>query len=229
MSSENIHEGHRGRLLDSYYSAGLEGLSQVEILELILTFAISRRDVNPVAHALLDRFRSFHAVLETPLPVLCQVEGMTRRAAALLHLIPELWAEYDLDRTSTDHPHDTTEALAELLVPRFRGVREESAWLLCLDAKYKYLDCRQICAGSVNSVSLSVRRVVETAMAVNASVAVLAHNHLSGIALPSREDVETTRRLHAALRLVDVTLADHLIVANEDYVSLHQSGYFANF
>lgn len=228
MSSENIHKGHRKRLFESYCSAGLSGLSQIQMLELVLTFAIVRRDVNTLAHTLLDRFGGLHNVLETPLPVLQQVEGMTRRAAVLLHLIPELWAEYDLDRSRCGAAYDSLESLSRLLLPRFRGAREECAWLLCMDAKYKYLDCRQICTGSVNSVSLSVRRVVETAMAVNASIAVLAHNHVSGIALPSREDVQTTRRLAAALRLVDVTLADHLIVANEDYVSLYQSGYLSN-
>jgi len=227
MSSENIHEGHRQRLLESYYSAGLSGLSQVEMLELVLTFAIPRKDVNGLAHQLLARFGSFHNVLDTPLPVLLQVEGMTRRAAALLRLIPQLWAQYDIDRNRSGVAYSRTEELSRLLLPRFRGVREESAWLLCLDAKYKFLDCRQICTGSVNSLSMSVRRVVETALAVNASVAVLAHNHVSGIALPSQEDIETTRRLEVALKLVDVTLADHLIVANEDYVSLYQSGYLS--
>ena len=225
LASENIHAGHRQRLLESYCSAGLSGLSHVETLELLLTFAIPRRDVNELAHRLLDRFGSFHNVLETPIDALQQVEGMTRRAAVLLQLIPEVWGMYDVSRNELHMVCDSTEAWSRALLPRFRGAREECAWLLCLDAKYKYLDCKQLSVGSVNSLSMSVRRVVETAMAVNASVVVLAHNHTSGVALPSREDVETTRRLDAALKLVDVYLADHLIVANEDFVSLRESGY----
>ena len=225
MSSECIHEGHRQRLLESYYSAGLAGLSQVETLELVLTFAIPRRNVNDLAHALLKRFGSFHTVFETPVDVLQQVEGMTRRAAVLLQLIPQLWAAYDVDRNENGLVLSDVSAFSRALLPRFRGAREESAWLLCLDAKYKYLDCKQLCTGSVNSISLSVRRVIEAAMAVNACVAVLAHNHVSGIALPSREDIETTNTIAAALRLVGVELADHLVVANEDFVSFRESGY----
>lgn len=227
MDSENIHKEHRKRLLERYEKYGLDSFSTVEKLELILTFAIPRKNVNPLAHALLERFRSIHNVFEAPSALLREVPGLTPRAAMLLHLIPQLWTEYDLDKRKPSNPHNSTEALAELLVPKFRGKREESAWLLCLDAKYKVLDCRQLCVGSINSVSLSVRRVVEFAMNANASIAVLAHNHVSGVALPSREDIETTRRLAAALRLVDVTLADHLIVADDDYVSLYQSGYLS--
>ena len=77
----------------------------------------------------------------------------------------------------------------------------------------------------MNSASISVRKVVETALAANASSVVLAHNHPSGIALPSDEDVQTTRRIAAALSAVEIQLVDHIVVAEGDYVSMVQSGY----
>ena len=97
-------------------------------------------------------------------------------------------------------------------------------YLLCLDAKCKVLCCQEIGEGSVNSANVPIRRIVEVALRVNATSCILAHNHPSGVALPSGEDVETTRRVAAALDTVDVQLVDHIIVADDDYVSLAQSG-----
>ena len=76
----------------------------------------------------------------------------------------------------------------------------------------------------MNSASISVRKVVETALAANATTVVLAHNHPSGIAVPSNEDIQTTQRIAAALRAVEIYLADHIVVADGDYVSMVQSG-----
>ena len=98
-------------------------------------------------------------------------------------------------------------------------------FLLCLDAKCKVLCCKEVGMGSVNAASISVRRIVETALAANATAVVLAHNHPSGMALPSDEDVLTTRRVAMALSAVEIRLVDHIVVADDDYVSMSQSGY----
>ena len=97
-------------------------------------------------------------------------------------------------------------------------------FLLCLDAKCKVLCCKEVGEGSVNSAGISVRKIVETALGANATSVVLAHNHPSGVALPSGEDIQTTRRIAMALSAVEITLADHIVVADEDYVSMAQSG-----
>lgn len=96
-------------------------------------------------------------------------------------------------------------------------------FLLCLDAKCKVLCCREVGEGGTNSTGISIRRVVETALGVNASSVVLAHNHPSGVALPSPEDIQTTRRVAMALQAVEIVLVDHIIVADDDYVSIAQS------
>ena len=98
-------------------------------------------------------------------------------------------------------------------------------FLLCLDAKCKVLCCKEVGEGSVNSAGISVRRIVETALGVNATTVVLAHNHPSGLAVPSNEDIQTTRRVNMALQAVDIQLADHIVVADGDYVSMAQSGH----
>ena len=108
-------------------------------------------------------------------------------------------------------------------MPRFFGRKLETVFLLCLDAKCKLLCCKELGEGGTNSARVSIRKVVETAIGVNASTVVLAHNHPSGLAVPSPEDIQTTRRVAMALRAVDITLADHIIVADDDYVSIAMS------
>ena len=98
-------------------------------------------------------------------------------------------------------------------------------YLLCLDAKCKMLCCKKISEGDVNSTTLSVRKIVETALSTNASSVVLAHNHPGGLAVPSNVDVQTTLRIADALQAVDVHFIDHILVTDDDYVSLAQSGY----
>ena len=119
----------------------------------------------------------------------------------------------------------TLDACGKYLVPRFFGRTREIVFLLCLDAKCKVLCCREVGEGSVNSASISVRKIVEPALGVNATTVVLAHNHPSGIAVPSGDDIQTTRRVAMALSAVDIHLADHIVVADDDYVSMVQSGH----
>jgi DNA repair protein RadC len=112
------------------------------------------------------------------------------------------------------------------LVPFFYGRNQETVFLLCLDAKRKVLCCEKVGQGGVNSAGVPIRQIVETALKANASTAILAHNHPSGIALPSNDDIVTTRRISAALNAVEVVLADHLVIADGDFVSMLQSGFY---
>ena len=99
-------------------------------------------------------------------------------------------------------------------------------FLLCLDAKCKVLCCKEVGEGSVNSAAIPIRRIVELALGANATTVILAHNHPSGLALPSGDDVQTTWRIARALNTVEITLADHIVVADDDFVSLVQSGHY---
>lgn len=220
------HDGHRERLRDRFIKEGLDHFTQEQVLELLLFYSIPRQDTNEIAHDLVDYFGSLHQVLEAPVQELQKVEGIGERSAVLLRLIAEFSRYYQVNRAINEKILNSIEACGRYLVPRFVGRRNETVFLLCLDAKCKMLCCREISEGTVNAAGVSVRKVVETALAVNASSVVLAHNHPSGMALPSTEDVVTTRRIAAALRAVDVILVDHLVISDDDYVSLRQSNMY---
>lgn len=118
-----------------------------------------------------------------------------------------------------------TTDFGNFLLPFFYGAREELVYLLALDAAGRLLTCTCLSEGSVNSANVPMRKLMRAALSANASGVVLAHNHPAGIALPSHEDVELTRRLQQALDVVDILLLDHLVTADDDFVSLRDSGY----
>ena len=221
----SIHKDHRQRVRERYLKEGLDGFSEVQVLELLLFYVIPRQDTNPIAHRLINRFGSLHQVLEAPVEELEKVEGIGPNAALLLSLITAVARVYAVNRTEKQKILRTIEDCGEYLKSFFIGRRSEMVYLLCLDAKCKVLGCREIGEGSVNSANVPIRRIVETALGLNATSVVLAHNHPSGIALPSGGDVLTTHRVAAALSTVDIVLVDHIIVADDDYVSMVQSGH----
>ena len=221
----SVHDGHRKRMRQRFMEEGLDQFTDVQVLEILLFYCIARQDTNPIAHALLDHFGSLSQVLEAPVEELCKVEGIGENTAVFLRLITQVGRYYLTDRVSKAKVLPTMESCAKYLQAYFFGRNVEMVYLLCLDAKCKMLCCKKLSEGDVNSTSLSVRKVVETALNTNASSVVLAHNHPGGLAIPSREDIQTTMRIASALQAVDVNFLDHILVADDDYVSLAQSGY----
>ena len=221
----SIHNGHRDRIRRRFLEEGLDQFTDVQVLEFLLFYCIARQDTNPIAHRLLDSFGSLSQVLEAPVEELRKVEGIGENTAVFLRLVTQVGRYYLTDRASKAKVLPTLESCAQYLQTFFFGRNVETVYLLCLDAKCKMLCCKKISEGDVNSTSLSVRKVVETALNTNASSVVLAHNHPGGMAIPSNEDIQTTRRIAAELQAVDVHFIDHILVTDDDYVSLLQSGY----
>jgi DNA repair protein RadC len=223
----SIHDGHRQRLMERFNKEGLDHFDPVQVLELLLFYSIPRRDTNEIAHALINRFGSVSRVMDASLEELMQVPGVGRNTAVFLHLAKQAGRYYQVDSTRKGTVVKDTEDCGQYLLPYFIGRQKETVFLLCLNANCNVISCREVGEGEINSAVISPRRVVEIALTEKASTVVLAHNHPSGVALPSREDVLVTQRLAAALAAVEVTLFDHLIVAGDDFVSLVQSGLYA--
>ena len=221
-----IHKGHRQRLKDRFLREGLDNFEELYVLELLLYYCIPRVDTHPIAHALLDHFGSLTAVFEATPEELKRVPGIGDNAATFLALIPQVGRFYQIKRAQSGDILHTISQCGNYLVPYFFGRENETVFLLCLDAKCKVLACKLVGEGSVNSANIPIRRVVEIALNTNATTVVLAHNHPSGLALPSHDDIQTTLRLAKAMEAVEITLADHIVVADNDFVSMAQSGYY---
>ena len=220
----SIHDGHRQRLKNRFRQEGLDRFDEIQALELLLFYAIPQRDTNPLAHELLKHFGSLSQVLEAPVHELQRVSGISEGTATFLSLMNQVGRYYLINRSQQNTVLQTVEQCGDYLQSFFYGRRNETVFLLCLDAKCKVLCCKEIGEGSVNSAAVPIRRIVETALGANATTVILAHNHPSGLAVPSPEDIQASLRVAAALNTVDIVLADHLIIADDDYVSVVQSG-----
>lgn len=222
----SIHEGHRQRLKDRFRREGLDNFDELYVLELLLFYCIPRKDTNPIAHRLLEQFGSLTAVLEASPEELEKVEGINKSTSTFLSLITQVGRYYQVRRAEPGDILRTSDQCGNYLMPYFFGRDTETVFMLCLDAKCKVICCKKVGEGNVNSANIPIRRVVEMALSANATSVVLAHNHPSGLALPSADDVQTTLRVSAALETVEITLADHIVVCGDDFISMAQSQYF---
>jgi DNA repair protein RadC len=192
---------------------------------MLLYYAIPRRDTNPIAHALMERYGSLPAVLSAPVEDLQKVEGIGESAAILLKLVPRLYQKARLADVGQDAVLNSADRAGAYLLERFSGETHELVYQLCLDRKGKLLACKRLGEGGVSSAGLDIRKLLENALLTGASGVILSHNHPSGVALPSADDFAATRQAREALANIGVELADHIIVADGDFVSMADSGY----
>ena len=163
-------------------------------------------------------------MLNAPVEDLQKVEGIGESAAVLLSLVARISRKARLADAAQETVLNSSERAGAYLLERFSGETREQVYLLCLDRKGKLLACKRLADGDVASADLNIRKVVETALLTSASAAILSHNHPSGVALPSADDEAATRQVRDALRTIGVELVDHIIVADQDFVSMADSG-----
>lgn len=221
---ENIHAGHRQRLRKKFLQMGADSLEPHELLELLLFYAVPRANTNPTAHELLRQFGSLKNVLSAPVEDLVRVEGLGENSALLIALVARLYCRAMVDSMEESRDIlDTTERLGRYFVALLATESREVMYQLSLDAKGRLLKRFKVNEGCAAGVDFDVRKIVINAISSNASMVVLAHNHPSGVALPSDEDCAGTEAVREALDVVSVKLVDHIIVADNDFISFRES------
>lgn len=219
-----VHTGHRQRVKSKFLAqGGLKGWAEHEVLELVLFYAVPQGDVNPLAHALIDRFGSLAGVLDASPDELRKVKGLGEHTITLLKLFPAVDGLYMASRSSFDRIVRGPEEAQTVLAPYFYGARNEMSYILCMDSKGKLLGVRKVAEGSIYAADINIRRIAEEALGLRASKLYLAHNHISNLAFPSDADWQATDTIRATLSAVGLELVDHLIFVDGDMVSLKES------
>jgi DNA repair protein RadC len=226
-TSGTEHSGHRQRIRKKFIEHGLDVFEPHEALEMYLYYAIPRKDTNPLAHRLLDRYLTIGGVCDSPIDELMNDFGLSESAAVYLKLLPEMSRLYNESKLSDDNIIDF-ENLGKIFQTKFIGRTNEAVALMLGDAKGKMIYFNIISKGSLNSSDMPIRKIVDLSLRHNAKTAFLAHNHPSGTALPSHSDLLTTKAVRETLLSVGVDLIDHFIVTDDDYVSLRESGFAGN-
>lgn len=223
MGTQEDHSGHRDRVKREFLSGGLSHFSEVRALELLLFYSRRQGDVNGLAHLLLETFGSLAGVLDADPEQLTRVPGVGENTAVLLKLVTAMAKKYLVSRSAAETILEDSRSIHRLFAPYFFGAKNEMVYLACLDNKLKVLGVRKLSEGIPNSTDITARQMAEGVIALNATVVILAHNHISGVATPSQADLDATAYLKNFLANMRVTLYDHVILTNEDMISMRDS------
>ncbi len=214
------HQGHRQRMRQRYRAEGLAGFAPHEVLELALFYAIPQRNVNPLAHRLIDRFGSLHGVLEATAEELQQVDGVGEYAATLLTLFSAVAKKSEQSRQGPRVALSSRAQAEKYCIALVGGEKREHFYAICLNAQMQVLGDALVAVGSLSEVPAYPRVVAQEVLSRGAHSVLLCHNHPGGSLLPSAMDMETTRQLADMLHRLEVVLCDHVIVANGQAFSM---------
>lgn len=225
----NIHSGHRKKVKDRFFECGFTGMPDHNILEAILFLGIPQKDTNPIAHELMDTFGSFSAVLEAKKSDLMKIRGMTENAAfAIMSYLP-VNRRYIESLQKKKPVFENNDQIVEYLKPLFfEKSTIERVFVLCFDSKNRLIACRNVCDGDISSALFDVRELTRIVLEVNAQKIIIAHSHPHGVALPSREDISTTKLIFEMMKFIKVHLEDHLIVTDTGYMSMAKSRHYTH-
>jgi DNA repair protein RadC len=217
--------GHRQRLRDRFARAGFDGFAAHEALELLLTYAIPRRDTKPLAYALIDRFGSLQGVLAATSADLCAVPGIGQSAATLIGMMLPFMRLYQLGAANESPILAAGDGMKRYCRALMLGERYERLWLLALDPAGKLLLKTLISSGDEGETAVYPRLIVAALLRCGAAGAVLCHNHPGMDAAPSQADKDMTRALNALLIPLSIRMLDHIIVADHSIFSFRDNGF----
>ena len=214
--------GHRQRLREKLVRDG-RSLADYEILELVLASVLPRRDTKPLAKALIERFGSLKdAVMARPDRL--DIKGVGDAVRAHWALIQELHARLGEDAARRGVPLSDPAQVARAAMARIGSKGTEEFWAAYLDTKNRLIAWEQVSKGTVNATPVFPREIMATALRLEATGVILAHNHPGGDPTPSMEDVLLTERIRESAEGLDIRILDHLVVTDSDYYSFSEQG-----
>ena len=217
--------GHRERLRQKLAENGLDGFLPHEILELLLTYAIPRKDTKPLAWALLKKFGSLAGVFDADEKQLREVDGIGEHAAQFIKLIRAVFKLYSFEQVREKVAIHSPQQVIEYCKASLADRKEECLELIFLSVRNTIIGTQMVATGLIDRVAISPRKVVECALAASASAIILVHNHPSGDATPSKEDIALTKEIIQAAALFHIRVHDHIIIgAGGSHLSLRADG-----
>ncbi|MCD7723916.1 MAG: DNA repair protein RadC [Clostridiales bacterium] len=229
MSSSKYNIGHRQRLRQRYINGGIDAFHDYEILELLLTYAIPRIDVKPIAKELIIKFGNLDNVFAATPKQLQEVKGIGEHSAVLISLVSACNARIHQNRSRQISQIGGTFDAEIYFRNYLYGEHVKKLAVMCLDNSNKILTCKIVAVGSVSYTEINARKIVELVMANNASKVVIAHNHPFGRARPSEEDIGFTIAMNSLLSSMGIKFYDHIIVGQDDTLSMGNSLKFVKY
>lgn len=199
METENTPDylGHRARLRERFLKGGGKDMADYELIELLLTYVIPRRDVKPIAKELIRRFGSLAEVVNADVSRLMEVSGIKENAAVMFKLIQQAAGRFSWQNlSSSDAPIISNwDAMIDYCRSEMAYLDVEEFRIIFLDTKFRLIGQEVMQRGTINQVAIHPREVIKLAMEKKAAALILVHNHPSGDVKPSRADVEITKQI----------------------------------
>ena len=222
--SSPVHEGHRERLRRKFAdNMSFQGLSDYEIIELLLFYSVPRVDVNELSHKLLRTFGGFAQVLNAPYAELCAVTGLGEQSAIYLKVLMRLCAKYNLEMQRSLSVSNA-ESLYDYMIYQFSGESSECAKLFLVDDNGKVGAPQEIGRGLENSSVFQFKKTMNIISNSSAKNIIIAHSHSKGSSAPSDNDIVITRRFRQMLDPIGVVLIDHFVVYENELSSMRKLG-----
>lgn len=225
MINEGINH-HRQRLRQRFAQHGLSGFQDYEVLELLLTYAIPRKDVKPMAKHLLQQFGSLAGVFDASIESVEAIEGLGQQSAILLHLVREMNARYLHAELPKHDVLNDPEKVKTMLRLSMQGRKTECFGVIFLDQQHCYLKQEIMFEGTIDCAAVYPREILRRALALQAKAMIIFHNHPAGGKQASAADIEITRRIESACNALDLRLLDHFLLAGTEVLSFRDHGWF---
>jgi len=210
-------DGHRQRLRDRFLDRGLDGFTDTEVLELLLTFGTPRTDCKEAARAALSEFGSFAAVFEASISALQKIPGIGPKNSFAIHFVQEVARRYLKERLAGKRYLHSSAEVKDYLIHSLRGLKKEVFTVIFLDSSHAIIDSEVVAEGTININTVYPRELMSRALKYNAAALIVAHNHPSGSLDPSPQDRHLTRTLCLLCSLMQIQLLDHLIIGDGSY------------
>lgn len=226
---ENIHTGHRERLRTLAGKSGIKNLSEHQIVEILLAYVVPYKDTNLTAHALIKEFGSLANILDTKPENLTKVPGVGKKTAEFLSSLPGFMIAYKQSKAEQKIKLDTPFKVVNYIKNNVEIVGNENFYYACLDADNQVLKFDSMGENSLNAVSINLRDFTSLILKFSTSGVIISHTHTSGNAKPSKKDIDFTRKIALALKVLGIELLDHIIITPTDYYSFFQNDLLLKF
>ncbi len=219
MPSSDALQGHRKRLREKFIKSGLAVFNDYEIIELLLSLGTPRKDCKQQAKEAIKRFKTLRGVLEAPPQELQQIDGIGAHSAFGIKLVQEVAREFLKEKIIDKPIYKSAQEIFDYLYHSMRDLKEEVLKAIYLNSRNEIIDTADLFEGSLESIPIRPREIVEGAITHGAVAIIFVHNHPSGDPAPSKSDKQFTRDLAFVGQIIQIKVLDHIIIGGNSYFS----------
>lgn len=222
---KNNHTGHRKRLRQRFAKDGFNGFHDYEIIELLLSYAIPRKDVKPIAKHMLQHFGSLPAIFEATPKELTVISGVGEESAMFFQLIRQTTQYYLQCDLTQQVIFDQTDKVKQYLRLLLQGNHYESFGVIFMDHQHRYISAPILFEGTIDYTPVFPRQIIKQALDLDAKSLILFHNHPSGHPQASPSDIQLTKKIQTLAALMDMKVLDHFLIVNTKVLSFLEHGW----